>query len=177
MDRETVFSPCRKYRYTLWREWGVGSLPLFCAKMRPELFVQFIGLNPSTADETRDDPTIRRCINYAKAWGYGAMCMTNLFAWRATDPKEMKKVSDPVGEQNDFWLTKVANHAHHTVAVWGKDGNHLGRANHVKKLFRLTAGMLWCLSVNQDGTPGHPLYLRKDLIPVPFNSTPIASYA
>lgn len=70
-----IFSPCGRYRYTLWREWIGG-----------EGFVQFIGLNPSTATDTEDDPTIRRCINYAKSWGYGGMCMTNLFAYRATLP-------------------------------------------------------------------------------------------
>src|SRR5690348_9819680 len=99
MTMETVFSQCRKYRYTLWRQWGdVRSgfaMELWPADRadKSRQYVQFIGLNPSTADETQDDPTVRRCIGFSKAWGYGALCMTNAFAWRDTDPEKMKRVN------------------------------------------------------------------------------------
>ena len=82
-NKTATFSECRKYRYTLWRRWD----GLFASG-----YAMFIGLNPSTADETNDDPTIRRCIGYARDWGYGGLCMTNLFAFRATLPKNMKAV-------------------------------------------------------------------------------------
>src|SRR5688572_21429898 len=125
-ERRTIFSPCRKYRYTLWREWDMHN-PSYC---------QFIGLNPSTADEVQDDPTVRRCIDFAKRWGFGALCMTNAFAWRDTDPEEMKKVPFPIaetgdspafpyyGNKNDYWIGSVAREASLIVAAWGKDGAH-----------------------------------------------------
>lgn len=83
MIKDTIFSPCREYRYTLYREWMPG-----------DKVVQFIGLNPSTADEVKNDPTVTRCINYAKAWGYTGMYMTNIFAFRETDPNEYKTAEE-----------------------------------------------------------------------------------
>lgn len=151
MIRETIFSPCRKWRYTLWREWD-AALP----------FVQFIGLNPSTADETNDDPTIRRCIQFAKDWGFGAYCMTNIFAWRDTDPNGMKRVVNPIGDDNDKWLMEIAASAGLAVAAWGRHGNHMYRGYHVKKMI----SNLHCLGLNKDGSPVHPLYQRADLKPV-----------
>ena len=82
----------------------------------------FVGLNPSTADEVSDDPTVRRCISYAKAWGYAGLCMTNIFAFRATDPKDMKAVHDPVGMDNDMHLLRVSRHAGVVIAAWGAHG-------------------------------------------------------
>jgi hypothetical protein len=153
-----VFSPCRLYRYTLWRRWStVGE---------PDKFLQVIGLNPSTADETQDDPTIRRCIDFAKRWGYGALCMTNLFAWRDTLPENMKKAADPVGEENDRWLAAVAGAAGMTLAAWGKHGSHLGRA---KKVLAMLPQVHY-LKLNGDGSPGHPLYIKGDTLPKPFQS-------
>lgn len=174
MTRETVFSKCRRYRYTLWREWGdVRSMfapdPHFdYLPGRPNQYIQFIGLNPSTADEKIDDPTVRRCINYAKRWGFGAMCMTNLFAWRATDLKEMKKVERPISAAedepygNDFWLRTISSGASMVIAAWGKDGNHLGRGEEVAGKIEC---VLHCLGVNKDGSPAHPLYLKNDAQP------------
>jgi hypothetical protein len=112
MERTCIFSDCRKYRYTLWREWGDIRATLLPDPHfdfypgRPDQFVQFVALNPSTADEKQDDPTVRRCVNYAKAWGFGAMCMTNLFALRATDPKVMLAHDLPIGLLNIHWLTE-----------------------------------------------------------------------
>lgn len=97
MKKYATLSEDRKYRYTLTRIWD---------ETKPK--VMFIGLNPSTADETKDDPTIIRCINFAKSWGYGGLEMTNLFAFRATNPKVMKNEKEPIGKDNDTWLKKLA---------------------------------------------------------------------
>ena len=146
------FSACRNYRFTLWRVWGDASN-----------YVQFIGLNPSTADETNDDATIRRCRNFAKSWGFGAMCMTNLFAFRATDPNVMKKAQNPVGEENDEWLLKIAGSAKLIVAAWGNHGNHLGRD---AKVIKLLNRPLHCFEVSKQNQPKHPVRLRSDLKPI-----------
>lgn len=171
MNRETIFSPDRVYRYTLWREWGVKfegkTQPLF-EPLKPSLndYVQFIGLNPSTADETKDDPTVRRCIDFAKQWGFGAMCMTNLFAFRATDPKAMKVRSFPEGEGNIEWLCKIGANAGLIVVAWGSHGAHYHRDQMVLNILRGNNLKLHCLGRNQDGTPKHPLYLPKTTQPI-----------
>ena len=151
-----TFSPCRSYRYSLWREWGEGSLG----------YAMFIGLNPSTADETRDDPTVRRCINFAKDWGFGALCMTNLFAFRATDPTVMKVQADPNGPENNATLKKLARDASVVVAAWGAHGSHMGRD---KEVVAMLPG-LKCLALTKDRLPKHPLYLLKTLRPMPLLS-------
>lgn len=126
----------------------------------------FIGLNPSTADETTDDPTLRRCVNYAKSWGYGGVCMANLFAYRATKPEAMKAVADPVGIENDEWLQKLAQGANLVVAVWGNDGIYLGRSKQVKQLIP----DLHCLKLNKSGEPTHPLYQPRSVVPMKLRS-------
>lgn len=152
---KTILSPCRTYRYVLWREFGglVGNG-----------YVMFIGLNPSTADEIEDDPTIRRCIAFAKAWGYGALCMTNLFAFRATQPADMKAATDPIGPGNDAYLVELAQKAGVVVAAWGTDGAYMGRDQEV----RILVPRLHFLRKTKDGHPGHPLYLPGNLTPQPF---------
>ena len=151
----TVFSPCRKYRYTLWRRWAEGGS-----------YLMVIGLNPSTADETNDDPTIRRCIDFAKRWGFNALCMTNLFAWRDTLPENMKKEISPIGPDNDLHLTTIGRDAGMILAAWGKHGKHLDRGKRVA----LMVGHLYprCLKKNQDGSPQHPLYVPAATQPIPF---------
>ena len=114
MNKDAKLSDCRKYRYALWRTWDAE---------KP--FVMFIGLNPSTADETEDDPTIRRCINYAKDWGYGGLCMVNLFAFRATEPNDMKNAIDPIGPENDEWLKNLSKDAGVIIGAWGNHGEFL----------------------------------------------------
>lgn len=177
MKRETTFSPCRKYRYTLWREWD-GDLITALANpiTQPDKFVQFIGLNPSTADETLDDPTIRRCIRFAKDWGYGAICMTNLFAFRATDPDVMKVQCLPEDDgewdknavmSNRDWIGHIALHSQCdlTVAAWGKHGMHRRAHVHMIAFFKGLHKPLYHLGLNDDGTPKHPLYLKADTKP------------
>lgn len=127
-------------------------------------YVVFIGLNPSTADETDDDPTIRRCIGYAKAWGYSGVRMVNLFAYRATKPADLLLAPEPVGPENDAWLLGFAEDAGLVVAGWGVYGAHLARDTTVKRLLP----NLHYLRMTKDGHPGHPLYLPKTLVPQPF---------
>lgn len=150
-----AWSPCRSFRYTLWRRWGAGSR-----------FVQFIGLNPSTADEQRNDPTVTRCIGFAKRWDYDGMCMTNLFAFRATDPAVMKAAADPAGPENDRWLWHVADKAALRIACWGQHGRHLGRDRYVHMI--LGPFQLHCIGRNKNGQPSHPLMLPSGLEPREF---------
>jgi hypothetical protein len=152
MKRSASLSPCRRYRYELWRAWGLGP------------FVMFIGLNPSTADETNDDPTIRRCIAFARSWGYSALCMTNLLAFRATEPSDMLSADDPIGPLNDHTLRTVSSAACVVVAAWGTSGSHLGRDAQVRR----EIPNLMHLRLTKGGHPGHPLYLPSNLVPHPW---------
>jgi hypothetical protein len=147
------FSKDRKYRYTLWRKWE----NLFSKNGT----VVFIGLNPSTADETNDDPTIRRCVNYTKLWGYSKMCMLNLFAYRATLPKNMMAAVNPIGDENDFYIKHITKNAKVVVAMWGTYGAFLNRGKEVKKMVT----NLHYLRLTKSGHPGHCLYLPKNLKP------------
>lgn len=148
-----LLSEDRKYRYVLWRIWG---------ETKPS--VMFIGLNPSTADEKEDDPTIRRCINFAKDWGYGSIFMTNLFALRSTRPKKLYSSSNPVGIDNDRYLIEYADKSELIIACWGNHGSFQNRSNEVAKLIN----NLCCLEINKSGEPKHPLYIKKDVEIKPF---------
>jgi hypothetical protein len=153
MQRSAVISACKQYRYGLRRVWD-GTAPL----------VLFIGLNPSTADGSSDDNTSRVCINYAKRWGYGGLLLGNLFAYRSTDPTALYSVTDPVGPMNDRWLRKLQSRAGLVVCAWGNAGSYQGRDHAV--LSTLVAPH--CLARLKSGRPGHPLYKRGDLRPVPL---------
>lgn len=150
------FSPCRRWRYSLFREFDSGSGT-----------VAFIGLNPSTADETTNDPTVSRCLRFAHAWGFGQMHMLNIFAWRDTDPHGMKAAGDSVGPNNDRELRRTALSADLVVACWGVHGAHLGRGEYVAN--QLLADVpLQCFGLTKEGHPKHPLYLRADSTLVSF---------
>jgi hypothetical protein len=110
---------------------------------------------------------VRRCVGYAKRWGYGALCLTNLFAFRASDPRVLKAHPSPVGADNDRWLAALARRAGIVIAAWGVEGTHLGRDSAV---LRLLGRELSCLRRTKGGHPGHPLYLPRSLTPVPFGS-------
>lgn len=169
IKRKTIFSPCRKYRYTLWRDFTTVFQFDGDYNMK-DGFVQFIGLNPSTADETQDDPTIRRCIGFAKSWGFSGMCMTNLFAFRATDPIIMKAEKMPDGIDNQHWLIEVAEQASLIVVAWGRHGLHNDQGELVYNLLCDNGFCkIRCLGTNADGTPKHPLYLSKCLKPIIYN--------
>jgi hypothetical protein len=158
VSKHAVMSPDHLYRYLLTRVWNT-SLPK----------ITFIGLNPSTADADVDDATIRTEVAFADRWGYGGLIKVNLFAYRATDPAEMKRQSNPIGllnergeNANNEHIFEAAAKAHRLVAAWGAHGTHMERDNTVLKLLTNRGFSLFCLGWNKDGTPKHPLYMRRD---------------
>lgn len=149
--RGAVFSPCRRYRYKLWRRWS-DTKPL-----------NFLMLNPSTADETVNDPTVEGCERRAREWGYGGVVVTNLFAFRATDPEEMKRCGDPVGIDNNDHIRREYVFSAMTICAWGNHGAHMNRSATVRKL--LSKGVLHALKLNKSGEPQHPLYIARSVKP------------
>ena len=119
-----------------------------------------IGLNPSTADASRNDPTIRRCMGFARDWGFGGVWVLNLFAFRATYPDDLKAAADPVGPRNDEWIRRVAGKVDRVVAVWGNDGGFMERSTRVRGML---GDRLEVIRLNAGGEPAHPLYLPKGL--------------
>ena len=153
--KSAMFSPCGAYRYWLSRIWD-ESKPA-CA---------WIMLNPSTADAEKDDPTIRRVIGFSESWGYGAANVYNLFALRATDPRDMRKHADPIGPENDGWLAQIPQVL--TVAAWGAWGNHRHRAFDVRRSMAEGRRPLSCLGLTAAGDPRHPLYMPSASVAVPY---------
>jgi len=154
---EAVYSDCERYRYALTRVWQPGG--------RRVLFVM---LNPSTATEAQNDPTVERCERRARALGFGAFRVCNIFAWRDTDPRRMRAVADPVGAANDAAILEGAGWADAIVAAWGTHGAHIGRGPEVERLLRGAGHALLALSVTKGGHPGHPLYIGYDRQPRPW---------
>lgn len=144
------FDPTGLYRCALWREWSAS---------RSRLAV--VMLNPSTADATRDDPTIRRCVQFANGWGYGSLEVVNLFAYRTTHPAGLQQVGNPVGDDNDRALLRAAERAAMLLVAWGNWGRLYGRDRIILTLLAATHP-LYCLGINNSGQPRHPLYLRAD---------------
>lgn len=155
LENGATFSPCRLYRYSLHRQWYDGK-PYCC----------FIGLNPSTADETHDDPTVRRCIDYARTWDFGGLIMLNLFAFRATNPDTMKVQADPIGPDNDRNIRNFCRQSRLVIAAWGNDGAYRRRGEHVYKMLNSDGIDLHYLRLTQSKQPGHPLYLPRTLQPI-----------
>lgn len=153
MQKSAVISQCGEYRYELRRIWNEAK----CS-------VLFICLNPSTADHEQEDNTSRVCINYAKRWDYGGLVIANLFAYRATDPARLRDVDDPVGSENDRLLRKLINETSLTVCAWSNHGGYLNRDKTVLGLIKSP----FCLTVLKSGRPGHPLYKRRTLTPIPL---------
>lgn len=152
-----IFSKCKNYRYTLWRWWD------------PEKeYLMVIGLNPSTADATNDDPTIRRCVRFAKDWNFGGLCMTNLFALRATNPKVMLKHSEPIGVDNNGWLQYIGRSAGMILAAWGSHGDYLSRNKIIRKMMYDLDLRLYCLGITKSRAPRHPLYIKANTKPEIF---------
>ena len=153
-----VYSDCEHYRYLLTRVWD---------ETRPRAL--FVMLNPSTATEVQNDPTVERCERRARTLGFGAFRVTNIFAWRATDPKEMRAQPDPVALENDAairasvdWATGAGAKI---VCAWGAHGAHLDRGAAVERLLRATGRELWHLGLTKAGAPKHPLYIGYDRQP------------
>jgi hypothetical protein len=153
-------SPCGRYRYTLTRRWTAG-LPV----------MTFVMLNPSTAAVV-DDPTTRRCIAFARAAGCGGLSLVNLMAWRATNPRDLRTVEDPVGPDNDRWIlyTVVTNHPGPLVLAWGSGADWARARARAHTVLVLLAGRpLLCLGLTASGQPRHPLYVKAVTQLRPFN--------
>lgn len=157
-----VFSPCRMWRYTLWRELPIKAM----AGVKDNGYLACIGLNPSVADETNDDPTIRRVIGFARDWGHSGLMMLNLFAFRATDPRVMKKAADPVGVDNDAVIARICSGAGMVLAAWGAGGDHRARDKAVCQILRDIKVRPYCLGTTRSGFPRHPLYVPAVTQPV-----------
>lgn len=152
---EANISACGLYRYALWRQWGDG----------PQ--VVFIMLNPSTADAKQDDPTIRRCIGFARRWQYDGIRVINLFALRSTSPNVLKTYTDPEGPENyetqKFILGRAAKMGWFVVAAWGGQGyRYKKQVKSVVELCRVLDIRLLCFDITKNGSPKHPLYVRGD---------------
>jgi hypothetical protein len=150
-----VYSDCERYRYSLTRVWDDAG--------RKVLFVM---LNPSTATEVQNDPTVERCERRARTLGFGAFRVANIFAWRDTDPKNMRAASDPVGPENDATLLQGAAWADQIIAAWGTHGAHRDRSAEVAALLKGCEVPLAHLGLSKAGHPKHPLYL-------PYTQQPI----
>jgi hypothetical protein len=166
MQNDCTFSPCRNYRYTLLHQWD-------------QLFVRrralFICLNPSTADENQLDPTLTRIKSFSDRLGANEFLMLNIFAYRATDPKDMMAVEDPIGPENDAHIQSAINEAYalnqghlDIVGGWGNHGLHLDRQKNFLKIlnpFRELPNLqIRCLGKNANATPKHPLYIAADRV-------------
>lgn len=153
-----VISPCGKYRYHLSRPLdGYGSK-----------IVTFIMLNPSTADAETDDATIRKLKGFCQRLGYGYLNVVNLFAFRATDPKDLKKASDPMGPENMAYISMVTQQSDDVICAWGTHGIY-GRQN--EKVLEIMKDIdLHALEITKDGHPKHPLYISYDKQPILFRS-------
>jgi hypothetical protein len=155
MIRDAAISECGCYRYELTRRWDVGPT------------LEFFMLNPSTADALQDDPTIRRCIGFGKRWGFGALVVHNLFAWRATNPLDLIGVQDPIGPENRKYLEGNGTEPDCTVAAWGAHPLATGWWNGYPQDITpaLKGRRLICLGTTKSGAPKHPLYVKSDTIP------------
>ena len=151
-----VFDANDKYRYSLCREWSA---------YHPRIV--FVMLNPSTADEQKNDPTIRRCMGFARAWKFGSMEVVNLFAYKATNFKDLFNVSDPVGAENNRFIMQALERCSTVVLGWGTRGTLRGRDRQVMSLL---AGRndLHCLGITKNGQPRHPLYVKGNACLVSF---------
>lgn len=154
-----VFSDCRKYRYRLWRTWGEAA---------PAVFVM---LNPSTADEVENDPTVERCERRARAMGFGGLHVANIFALRSTDPSALYNHDDPIGPDNDAAILESVAGAGLVICAWGAHGNLYQRGQKVLQLLRGAGIAPHYLKLNNDGTPKHPLYVGYDVKPQAWEAT------
>lgn len=184
-SRATI-SECGQYRYTLvreWRSWKSAQWDMWkdeadqpvldgdgaqLGEPKPCVFVM---LNPSTADGNQDDPTIRRCVAFAKAWGYDRLEVVNLFAYRATDPKDLFAISaagDPIGPDNQRAVEDACWDAGIVVCAWGAHGGYIDQDETVLGWIEGAGATPYALKLTKDGYPSHPLYLKGDLQPFPY---------
>ena len=153
------FSKCHRFRYVLTREFGSDSTCLF------------VMLNPSTADADRDDPTIRRCIGFAKREGFGRLEVVNLYAFRSTSPSTLFAAPDPIGPGNITEIREALGRADMVIVAWGNNvnsGADPGRVGDVVALIERSGRPVRCFGLTKQGQPKHPLYLRSDAGLMPF---------
>lgn len=143
-----IYSPCERYRYALTRTWD-NTAPR----------ITYVMLNPSKATEAQNDPTIERCERRARALGFGAMRITNLFGWRETDPAKMRKAADPVGPDNDLILARAAAWADVVLAAWGVHGVLKNRCDVAEQILMASGTPIMALGTTKQGHPRHPLYV------------------
>ena len=151
------YSDCECYRYALTRVWNTAG--------RKALFIM---LNPSTATEIQNDPTVERCERRARALGFGAFRVLNIFAFRATDPRDMRAAADPVGPLNDKAIRDSLDWADQVICAWGTHGAHRDRGPEVEAMLRATGTPLWHLGLSKAGHPKHPLYIGYAVQPMPW---------
>lgn len=155
-----TYSDCEAYRYDLVRTWEPSGRR-----------ANFVMLNPSTATELANDPTVERCERRARALGFGAFRVTNIFAYRATDPKVMRAHPEPVGRpENDAAIMEAAAWADAVVCAWGAHGAHLDRGPEVERLLRGAGHPLTALGLSKGGHPKHPLYIGYAVRPEPWEA-------
>ena len=159
MEKDAIISKCGNYRYSLSRIWD---------KDKP--LVMFLMFNPSTADTDRDDPTIRKCIGYAKNWGYGGILVGNLFAFRSSDPLDLLYSDNPIGKHNGEYLEKMFDKSSIIIFAWGNqkilDKIYDGPFKDFSK--NKNREKYYYLELSKRGTPKHPLYLKKELKPIKY---------
>ena len=153
-EASATFSNDRVHRYLLTRTWD-DSLPA----------VNFLMLNPSTADAFQLDPTNRRCVGFAQAWGFGALVTTNIFAFRSTNPAGLRTATDAVGPENNETIVTAAKNADLVIAAWGTHGELQDRGNAVREMLTEAGIELHMLRLTKAGHPGHPLYVAGDTVP------------
>jgi len=160
MRKAAIISPCGKYRYSLLRQWD---------EQKP--LVMFIMLNPSKADAEDDDPTIRRCMAFARNWGFGGIYVGNLFAYRSTDPDELLKSPDVICPENKEHLMLMADVCDIIVTAWGahKAVQMAERDRPLQFIGGLSSSKMHYLALTKSGEPGHPLFLRGDLKPIKYS--------
>lgn len=152
VSRSAELSPCGRYRYLLTRTLPTGRGVCL-----------FVMLNPSTADHTIDDQTIRQCLGFTETWGYRRLEVVNLFAWRATMPRDMYAAIDPIGPDGDEWILRAARSANLIVCAWGEHGRHRGRGDDVRALLRDHSHAVHHLGLTKGHRqPRHPLYLARE---------------
>lgn len=154
MIKNAVLDKDRIYRYMLERQWGDSN----------DNFINFVLLNPSTADEKIDDPTIKACIKFAQNLKFNGMYITNLFAYRTKSPRKLKESRNPIGNENDKYIKEYAHKSKLVVVAWGNHGNFLNRNSEVLKILSEIKPP-HCLAITNQGSPKHPLYIKRDTKP------------
>lgn len=158
--RSADISPCKRFRYGLLRGWR--------DMMVAPNILHFVMLNPSTADAEFDDATIRRCVGFANRMGFNGIVVSNLFAFRSTDPKALKAQAYPRGHGEDGAIIRATDLSNMTIAGWGAEARGLQRPGQVMALLQAAGVQVFALKLTADGIPRHPLYLSYSCKPMPY---------